>query len=325
MSNIKKTVLLTILFFPSFFAYAQYEPSTVILNPYGADYREPKIYGTGEIIPTTNTTSQSISTEIQNTVTKPTDLFETKKQDTSFFSNLFTQKLKLDVKAGGEACKAGGEKSIPWTLTDRGVSIDTVEELKSVIDQAIHADPRLRRVVIKENILEMYYLQPARVFGLIPVNYLYKVSVDVQTLKTDIQNPKWHSFAKTFHTDVTKVISTNMTSVFTTDTVVYVSKQNLFYKHAVTVSALSESMNLVTTYPFANTFWICFIVPYFVIFLLGIGILFGFLFYLWAKRKQRAYIHRIQGIGMRAPREREKEKDDDTFLDDYMKSKRFTQ
>ncbi len=335
MHTFKKTIILTILFFPSFFAYAQYESNTVILNPYGPDYREPKIYGVGEITPVSSIAEDSKKTETKTIVTTPTDLFETPKQDTSFLSNLFSQKLKLDVKAVDDACKAGGETSIPWTLTDGGVSIDTADELKSVVDQAIHADPRLRRIVIKENMLEMDYLQPARLFGLIPVNYLYKVSIDVTTLKTDIQNPSWLSFAKTFHTDVTEVLSKNMASIFTTDAITYVAKQNLFYKHAITISAVSQSMNPVTIYPFANTFWICFVVPYFVVFLLLFGILIGFLFYFWAKRRTQRYVSRIKGAEFKRgvfptmtathskkPLQVDDDRDDGS-LEDYIQSKRF--
>lgn len=335
MHTFKKTILLSIIFFPSFFAYAQYESNTVILNPYGPDYREPKIYGAGEITPSSPVSGAQAPTEVKNSiVTKPTDLFETQKQDTSVLSNLFSQKLKLDVKAQDDACKAGGEKSIPWTLIDGGVSIDTVDELKSVADQAVHADPRLRRVVVKENMLEMDYLQPARLFGLIPVNYLYKVSIDVNTLKTDIQNPSWLSFAKTFHTDVTEILSNNMASIFTTDAIIYVSKQNLFYKHAITINALSQSMNPVTIYPFANTFWICFIVPYFVVFLLLLGVLIGFLFYFWTKKRTERYVSRIKGTefkrgifptmtGAHSKKPLEIDDDTDVSLEDYVQSKRF--
>jgi hypothetical protein len=55
-------LIFTVLFFSiPFFTHAQVDGSTVILNPYGDDYREPKIYGAGYIapsptVPATNST-----------------------------------------------------------------------------------------------------------------------------------------------------------------------------------------------------------------------------------------------------------------------------
>ncbi len=342
------TIIITTLFLVvPFLTYAQYESSTVILNPYGDDYREPKIYGTGYIapsptVPTPATipakTPVSVPTTnlAQPTVPNSTDLFNTSKSNSSFLGGIFQSKLKLDVSGAGRACLIGGEKSIPWAFINNGVDIDTIEELRATIDQAIEADKRIRRITIKENMLDIYYLQPARIFGIIPINYLYKVSIDTGTFQVSTQKPSWLRFAKHFYGDVTDTLTTNLTHIYSPQNLEYIQKQNIYYKHSFSIAAVSSIWNTIDMYPFANTFWICTIVPYFVLFLLVLGILLGFLFYYWAKRKKDRYIRRfkngdfarnINGVGKPFPQRElprmNDDSDDNESLDDYIKSKRF--
>jgi hypothetical protein len=353
MHVVKKTIILSILFFPSFFAYAQ-DSSTVILNPYGDDYREPKVFGTGYISPAPspvvtppaqNTTTSpqpepAKEKDLKSSITTPTSLFETTKTDKPAFSNFFNSKLRLDIKAQSTMCEAGAEKSIPWLLVNNGVDIDTVDELRATIDQAMQADKRIRRVVVKDTMLDVYYLQPARIFSLIPINYLYKVSIDTNNFQINITDPSWHKFAKTFHKETSSTLSQGLSQIYTSKNLEYITTQNQYYKHSFSITAVSSVFNTIDMYPFANTFWICTIVPYFVVFLLLFGILLGFLLYYWAKRKKDKFIRRFKNgefskkkfdtDSVVAPTSHFRElprmnddHDDNESLEDYVKSKRF--
>jgi hypothetical protein len=268
-------------------------------------------------------------------VSKPTDLFDAPKP-TTLFGGVFQSKLKIDVSGVGRSCLVGSEKSIPWTFVNNGVDIDTQDELRATIDQALSADKRIRRITIKENMLHVYYLQPARLFGIIPINYTYTVRIDTNTFAVTTQNPSWLRFAKTFHADVTQTLTTNLSLIYSPQNIAYIEKQNLYYKHSFSIAAIASVWNTIDMYPFANTFWICTIVPYFVVFLLLIGIVIGFLFYFWAKRKKEKYIRRFKNgdfskkvyaentpSPLRELPRMNDDADDNESLDDYIKSKRF--
>lgn len=252
----------------------------------------------------------------------------------NILSNFLSNKLKIDLHGAGKSCMAGTSRPVPWTLVNGGVDVDTKEELLVVLNQALGADARIRRITVNQNQIEIDYLQPARLFKVIPINYLFKIKTDVSTMATIIDSPRWLSFATTYHAQVTQTLMDGLSRIYTPSTVDYLLKQNLFYKHAFATAATTAVMTPIDLHPFADTFWICVVVPFFVVFLLLFGLLFGFILYWFAKRRRERYVRRVRDeyddhdhgahVTRKAPPHvRSLREHDDESLDDYIQSKRF--
>ncbi len=309
---------------------------STIYNPYGDDYREPKIYGetiTPPPLPMPTPVPQEQNIPVNNNqVPQSTAVIETSLNVGNFFDKVTSQKLKIDVHGIGKSCQVGNERPVPWTLANAGVGIDSKEALLMVLNQAVQSDYRIRHITVRGDMLEIDYLQPARLFGVLPINYLFKVKTDISTFVVTVENPKWLSFGMSYHAQVSQTLTSGLSQIYTPKNMEYISKQNNFYKHSFATAATSAIMTPIDVYPFANTFWICTIVPFFVIFLLLFGLLFGYILYLLAKRRQVRYVRKFnQAHDDHGPVHRPakqftftstKESDEET-LDDYIASKRF--
>jgi uncharacterized protein YuzB (UPF0349 family) len=353
----KYFLLVVFLSFPLSILNAQ-NIGTTIYAPAGcSEVQCPKIFGEQIVPQEVNSQNNNSSTSIQNNQTgnsddnnlnnivsnpiinlgnKNTDNGST--TDNSLFSNL-KQKLKVDLHGYGKSCKSGITKAVPWTLVDGGVSIDSKEELLIVLDTALKSDYRIRRVTIRENILQIDYLVPSRIFNFIPVNYLFKLNIDSNTQNIEVKDPRWLSFSYNNQNRLKDTISLNIKPFLNEKNIEYVRSRDLYYKHSFMTAVVSSIMTDVDLYPYHSNFWICVIVPFFLLFLIILGVIFGVLLYLFTKRKKQKYIQRLKYGVSKRPVISEKddqpfkedntskvnsEKDDDgESLEDYIQSKRF--
>lgn len=302
----------------------------------------PKLYGASEVVNTAPTPiPQATQTPVATPTTAPTTteikpLIQTG-QSGDLFSKFSTQKLKIDLHGVGKNCLAGKTQAIPWTLIDNGKDIDTKEELLVVLDSALKSDYRIRRITINDNTLTMYYLQPAKLFGFIPVNYLFTIVTDVNTQSIQVKDTRWSSFASTYHDEVGQTLAVGLAPILTPQNVALLSQQNQFYRHSFSVAAITSVMTPINIYSFSDTFWICVIIPFFIIFLILFGGIFGLVLYYLAKRKREKYIHTFKYGYTEKTRDTEYQEspkikrvqetvdtdDDEETLDQYLESKRF--
>lgn len=300
----------------------------------------PKVYGGSEVVPIAPQPVQQPAPAPAPVSTPTTEeikpLIQTG-QTGDLFSKFSGQKLKIDLHGIGKNCLAGQTQAIPWSLIDNGKDIDTKEELLVVLDSALKSDYRIRRITINDNVLTLYYLQPAKLFGFIPVNYLFTIVTDVNTQSIQVKDTRWSSFASTYHDEVGQSLAVGLSPILTPQNVSLLSAQNQFYRHSFSVAAITSVMTPINIYPFSNTFWICVMMPFFILFLVLFGVIFGLILYYLAKRKREKYIHRFTyghhddtpTQKQYAPPSRFRPDDiDDTedpneSLDQYLESKRF--
>lgn len=302
----------------------------------------PKVYGGSELI---NAAPAPIAQPIQNPAPTPvatTPTVETKPliqtgQSGDLFSKFNTQKLKIDLHGIGKNCLAGQTQAIPWSLVNNGQDIDTKEELLVVLDSALKSDYRIRRITINDNILTIHYLQPAKLFGFIPVNYLFTIITDVNTQSIRVKDTRWSSFASMYHDEVGQTLAVGLSPILTQQNIALVAQQNQFYRHSFSTAVITSVMTPVNIYPYSNTFWICVIVPFFILFLILFGVIFGLIMYYLAKRKREKYIHHFkyghqdkphdkdysESVRVRRVEEANDIDDDEETLDQYLESKRF--
>ncbi len=327
---------------PSYFLSAQNTQDPIQVAPNGQGTIAPNTYGENNVFVSEQTpnpipvytplpavspapvTVPKVSTPSVNTTPQV--------KESNFLNNITTKKLKIILNGIDKSCMVGKDRPTPWTLVDGGVEIDSQEELLVVLNQALTSDTRIRQITVKQNILEIDYLQPARLFSVIPINYLFKIVVDVNTMTTHIINPRWLSFGATYHTQVSQTLLQGLSQIYTPQNMEYVSKQNIFYKHSFVTAATTAIMTPIDVYPFAGTFWICTIVPFFVVFLILFGILFGILLYWITKRRREQYIKRVRNdyedndhihTPIARTRISSNQEDPKESLDEYINSKRF--
>lgn len=340
-------------------AYAQVPQETILLNPYGTDYREPKIYGqanspdptpsstsTSSTTTTSTTTSTSTgtvkpkvtvpvkkvtpsTTAVTSTTTTETDAFGISNATQSSFFNSLKKKLKLDFSGYGKTCEAGGVQAIPWTLTNKGIDVQDSETLSLVAKQAIEADHRLRRISIDGSDITLYYLEPARLFGFIPVNYIFQITANIDTFQFKLKNPSWLKFATHYHNEIAQTVSNNLYNSFSQENISFLINQSAFVRHATVIEQTAHAFIDVPIYPFAGGFWICVFIPYFIIFLILIGFIIGLILYLLSKRRKQRHIYKVKyskdqdDDPIYTSRFTRNPSDDTETLEDYMKTKRF--
>lgn len=312
--------------------HAQNNSDIIILNPYGTDYREPRLYGKAN---DPDPVKQPDPIKIPTPVSQPVETTPVKETviDTNVTKNLFNnvlkKKLRLDYAGVGKTCQAGSIEAIPWTLTDRGVGIENAESLTIVAKQALEADHRLRRISISDSKIDLYYLEPARIFGFIPVNYTFHITADVNTFEFRLQNPKWLKFASHYHNEIAQTVSDGLYTSFSKENVQFLADKNIFVRHATVIEQTAKAFQNISIYPFSNTFWICVFIPYFIFFLLLIGSIIGFIWYLLSRRRKQKHIQLVRNgeYEFKRPQPRfERNPEDDTeTLEDYMNKKKAKQ
>jgi hypothetical protein len=337
--------ILSILFlggisFPYSFLYAQNNQLDPIQSaPTGQGTLAPKVYfensapGGAPPVPVPVLAPSPASSPVAVPISSPSAPEEiTVTSNKNFFSGLLSEKLKLTLHGIGKSCEVGSERPFPWALVNAGAGIDSKEELLVVLNQAIESDHRIRRITVNQNKIQIDYLQPARVFGVIPINYLFNIETDTSTFTTRVIDPKFISFATTFHKQVSLALSDGLTQIYTRSNLEYVRNQNLYYKHSFATAVTTGIMSPIDVYPFGRSFWLCTIVPYFLIFLILGSFIFGYILFWLAKKRRDRYIKQIRGDY--APENRQTSNKqthvatdtidfDNETLDDYLQTKRF--
>lgn len=322
--HILNVILVSTFFLLPSFVFAQYNNAdTILLRPYGDDYREPKLYFEGTPKTNTSVSATAPKNEVpQNTAEPIVDPifsgFNNKKAPT---------RLKLDVSGEGRTCKAGTVTASAWRL-DPEVTISDGPMLKAVVEEALGHDYRIRRIVINEEKLDIYVLQPAKIFGFIPVNYPFHIKVDANTFEFRLENPKWLRYAKSDHANVADSISGNISTSLTKDRIDQLTQESLYHRHAVLIEKISTAFYLTPVYPYADTFWICVFIPYFFLFLILIGFIVGYILYHSSKRRRKRRARQLLYGGAQeyepSPK-REEEAEEDDELDRLIKAKKESQ
>ncbi len=337
--------ILIIFFFggillPYSFLHAENSPLDPIQSaPTGQGTIAPRVYFENPVSPGASTVPTSVpaSPLPSNQISVPTPSSGTSGEvstvsNKNFFNGLLSNKLKLTLHGVGKSCEVGSGRPFPWTLANAGAGIDSQEELLVVLNQAIEADHRIRRITINQNKLRIDYLQPARLFGIIPINYLFNIEIDTATFTTRVIDPKFISFATTFHKQVSLALNDGFTQIYTPSNLEYVRNQNIYYKHSFATAATTGIMNPIDVYPFGRSFWLCVIVPYFLIFLILISFIFGYSLFWFAKKRRDRYIKQIRGEYVPQTQKIQSTNThytpetvdfDNETLDDYLQTKRF--
>ncbi len=181
--------------------------------------------------------------------------------------SLITRKLDTHLLVNengvGDQCKAGDNTPVEWKL-DPNVTVDSKEKIIAVIQNAAAHDARLRSVTILDDQIDMYYLQPAHKWGFLPTNYYLHISASGDTFRMSLEKPKWLKNAKNQHDKATMAFATYVPQYLDEATVASFKEKDLIERDAKMIEVISSIMYQVEVMPISNSFFVCYIMPFFI-------------------------------------------------------------
>lgn len=171
--------------------------------------------------------------------------------------------VSIDATGSGDNCSAGAQTIQSWTL-DPATPVDNKEKLEQVIAVATGSDKRLREVQVYDDAIDMYYLQPAYRWGFLPMNYYLHISANGTTLHMSLDKPAWLGSSTNYHSQVTASFSANAPTLLSSDVVSSLSNSGTIARDAKMIEVVSAIMYGVNVEPVANSFFVCYIVPFLV-------------------------------------------------------------
>lgn len=211
--------------------------------------------------------------------------------------------LSLEGVGVGDSCQAGSYTP-EWYVLNPSFPAKTQGELKNVMKDAFTHDRRLRRIRIYDDQVDLYYLQPGTFLGM-DFNYLAHIKANSTTWNFTVDEKSVANNAKG------SVIDDNLNRlvpVYLTDEVLnYYQDASIMERDAKVIEIANQVMYQVPLQPHSNSFFVCYIVPYFVyLLLIGLIVLMGM--YLLYRRYRRSTLYSIQhhtyeGIGRDTRRE----------------------
>jgi hypothetical protein len=210
-----------------------------------------------------------------------------------------TSHLLVERPGVGDQCKAGITAPGSWEI---GMSdpLATKDDLVRVVETATVNDTRLRSVHIYDDRIDMYYLQPAYVWGFIPSNYLLHVTANGNTLRISLDKPKWATKAQNQHAQVSAAFSMYVPQYLNDHVVDQLEVQDLIARDAKMVEVISAVMYQVPVSPISNSFFVCYIMPY-LLYISILAVIIGISLYFLIKRIRRETgflvkkIHKLEG------------------------------
>jgi hypothetical protein len=172
-----------------------------------------------------------------------------------------TTHILIEKNGVGDQCKAGDSEPVSWNITFTD-PLTTKDELISVVQTAAQNDTRLRTVHILDDQIDMYYLQPAKIWGFIPTNYYLQVSANANTLRISLEKPKWLGRAKNSHAEATSAFSTFVPQYLNDKTVAQLDGADIINRDAKMIEIVSAIMYQVHVSPYSNSFFVCYIMPF---------------------------------------------------------------
>lgn len=179
----------------------------------------------------------------------------------------------LIIKEGGvgDQCKAGVTPPTEWRLNFIDPLL-TKDDLLHVIQTAAANDTRLRAVNILDDQIDMYYLQPAYKWGVIPTNYYLHVSVNATSLKISLDKPKWLGSATNYHSAATNAFTTYVPMYLTETYAASIKANDMIMRDAMMLELVSAIMYNVQVSPISNSFFVCYILPFLLYIILAVVI-----------------------------------------------------
>lgn len=171
--------------------------------------------------------------------------------------------LLVNENGVGDQCKAGDNLPTEWKL-DPDIAIDSKEKIVAVIQNAAAHDTRLRSVTILDDQIDMYYLQPAQKWGFLSTNYYLHVSANGDSFRLSLEKPKWIDKSNSQHEKATTAFSTYIPQYFDDTTVASYKDVDLIARDAKMIEVISAVMYQVEVMPISNSFFVCYIMPFFI-------------------------------------------------------------
>ncbi len=219
--------------------------------------------------------------------------------------------LSLEGVGIGDSCQAGSYTP-EWYVLNQNFPAKTQGELKNVMKDAFTHDRRLRRIRIYDDQVDLYYLQPGTFLGM-DFNYLAHIKANSTTWNFTVEEKSVANNAKG------SIIDDNLNRlvpVYLTDEVLeYYKDASIMERDAKVIEIANQVMYQVPLQPHSNSFFVCYIVPYFVyLLLIGLIVLMGV--YLLYRRYRKSSLYSIQhhtyeNIGYQPHRETVLSHDDD--------------
>ena len=218
------------------------------------------------------------------------------------------QPLILDVAGIGDACTIGTPEIVSWEL-DTAVTSASKQDLEKLIQTALAHDTRLRRVVVADNRVDLYYLMPAYRLKVIPVNYHLHIIADSNTFRIRLENPKWVSKVPNKHEEVSLAFSREIPVLLSEETVARYEGAPLALRDSKMIEVIARTMSTVSVMPNTGTFFSCYILPFLAYIIVAIVLLVLILWYV--VRRIRRLRRRQQFLGLSGTMEHEDDEDDD--------------
>jgi hypothetical protein len=259
------------------------------INPYGNGYQGGTIAPTGtptDLGDPTNGTPTNLGVPTNTGDATSTGIVPTL-VPLSLTPKHLTLHMLIDQAGFGGNCQAGASTPTSWTL-DPTVAIDTKDKLIQVIKTAEASDTRLRNVHVYDDAIDMYYLQPAYMWGVIPTNYYLHIQTNGNTLRISLEKPKWLGHATNYHAKASSAFVTLVPQYLTPQSVATLEQYDLVSRDAVMIEIVSAVMYQVPVSPISNSFFVCYIVPFFVYILIVFGILIIAVWFLIRRFKKKS-------------------------------------
>jgi hypothetical protein len=189
----------------------------------------------------------------------------------------------------GDSCQAGSYTP-EWYVLNPNFPAKTQGELKNVMKDAFTHDHRLRRIRIYDDQVDLYYLQPGTFWGM-DFNYLAHIKANSTTWNFTVEEK---SVANNSKGSVIDDNLNRLVPVYLTDEVLeYYKDASIMERDAKVIEIANQVMYQVALQPHSNSFFVCYIVPYFVyLLLLGLIVLMGI--YLIYRRYRKSSLYSIQ-------------------------------
>ena len=214
----------------------------------------------------------------------------------SLTSHTLTGPQAIDINGVGDNCSAGAQNPEFWSL-DPNTPVDDREKLEQVITVAVNSDKRLRQVHVDDDAIDMYYLQPAYRWGFVPMNYYLHISANGTTFHMSLEKPSWLGGSTNYHSQVTDSFSVNAPTLLSNEVVTALGTNGLFVRDAKMIEVVSAIMYQVNVQPIANSYFVCYILPFliYIIFAILIAVIVIWFIIRRFRRASGFQIHRAGG------------------------------
>ena len=192
----------------------------------------------------------------------------------------------------GRTCEAGDTGVIEYRLAP-GVYPATIIDLGHMVPEVFHDDHRLREIQIADNRLVMHYILPARLFGVIPMNYVLLVEADAPSMTIHLVYPSWLKWATTGNTLVDASFANTVPTLLTKNVVNSFGPTDTIARHSKLIEVIARSMYGAEVYPYPSSIWFCYILPYLIFIIAGLLALFVYLWFAIRSYRRRRRVKHI--------------------------------